>query len=145
MSLITLTTEEFQQINNALYRLSLVSGCEELEQDIRHALKNAYEQYDTAQSLKREYYFGIRDRHGFLSIWDLDTVDLYDEHHFRGCTHVEYYGHLMPILGERWIDLWRAAENCIKESKDEHHIFIEGFYTDSRNVFSNVLRLSTGS
>jgi hypothetical protein len=41
-----------------------------------------------------------------------------------------------------WLDLWRAAGEAIRKSRDEHHIFIEGFRFQP---IINAVLLSTGS
>ncbi len=46
----------------------------------------------------------------------------------------------MPVEGDRWIDLWRAADAAIVQSGDEHHVFVELFRPQG-----NRLVLSTGS
>jgi hypothetical protein len=47
------------------------------------------------------------------------------------------------IEGKTWLDLWRAAEECIVASEDSHHIFIEAFYPERNDP--TTLSLGTGS
>jgi hypothetical protein len=47
------------------------------------------------------------------------------------------------INGATWAALWVAANACIRDSGDDHHIFIEDFRPDPEDA--RTLLLSTGS
>jgi hypothetical protein len=47
-----------------------------------------------------------------------------------------------PIEGPLWVDLYRAADQCIQASGDSHHSFIEDFM---RELDQAKLLLTTGS
>lgn len=97
---------------------------------------------------KHNYFANLRDEHKFVSIWSIyDVQNINDSPNFESCRSVSYTNHWgMPVEVElpnskyTWLDLWNAADECIKLSGDVHHIFIEGFLAkDGR------LELITGS
>jgi hypothetical protein len=88
------------------------------------------------------------------STWSVDGVEAGDfakPHPHAGATHVVYttdsfFGgeggnFTMPIEGNTWLDLWKAADAVIGASGDAHHRFIESFTSDH----SPYLTLNTGS
>lgn len=85
----------------------------------------------------------------FDAVWSADEVSDFNAlHPYTGATAIRYKDNIgkpehTPIEGDRWIDLYRAADRAIKNSRDDHHIFIEAFkpYPDCPEV----LKLSTGS
>ena len=97
---------------------------------------------------KHNYFANIRDEHRFLSIWSLYEVqNINDELTFQDCKLVSYTNHWgkpveveLPEGNNTWLDLWKAAEQCIVLSKDSHHVFIEGF-----KQMDGKLELITGS
>lgn len=84
---------------------------------------------------KHNYFANIRDEHRFLSIWSLyDVQNINEDSNFEGCKSVTYINHWgkpveveLPSGEHTWLDLWKAAEQCIVLSEDTHHVFIEGF------------------
>jgi uncharacterized Fe-S cluster-containing protein len=84
---------------------------------------------------KHNYFGNLRDEHKFVSIWSVYEVqDINDEPNFGSCKSVLYTRHWgKPVEVElpedecTWLDLWKAAEQCIVLSNDNHHIFIEDF------------------
>lgn len=160
----TITAEDFSTIHNGLCDLRQV--CDRLDgvlspelyqlllrarDQIRSGLDSAYEQDDRAFAKKSRHYdevskeLGIRD-----SEWSIHTVeDMNDRHPFEGADCVVYRNHWGPksvsanVNGLTWAALWVAANQCIRDSGDSHHVYIENFEQDSedpRTVF-----LSTGS
>lgn len=159
----TLTAEEFKDLHNAKCELhgimqtmdgvvhpSLQTRFEKALAKINAALKHAYELDDAVIEAKSEHYNAVAAEHRFDTIWSMDEVsDLNAKHPYAGATHVHYSQHwgqatvLVPIEGDTWVDLWKAAEKAIQESSDNHHIFIENFKPfDNQPEFLN---LSTGS
>jgi hypothetical protein len=158
-----LTAEEFSDLHNAKCEIHGISETlvgvlhpdlqkrlESAVAKINAALKNAYEQDNAISEKRSAHYNKVASDHKFDTIWSVHEVDdLYMPHPFEGVTHVRYSEHwgsadvTVPIKGNTWVDLWRAAETAINESGDNHHIFIEDFeVADYRPDF---LRLSTGS
>ncbi len=97
----------------------------------------------------REYWDAVEDENDFQSVWCLKEVgkDFDRPHTYPGATTVVYRNHWgqggevrVAIQGVTWLDLYRAADQAIRESGDCHHVFIEAF-----DVEGNTLVLWTGS
>jgi len=159
----TLTKDEFRDIHNALCDLDMVA--QDLEEvlkpekflrllkaksAIREALKRSYEEEREVFSTRSDLYDSARSELGCRSVWSIYEVeDLYAEHPYQGATEVAYKDHWgeksvrVPLAGSRWLDLYIAADYLIKESGDDHHIYIEQFKPLQEN--NTVLMLQTGS
>ena len=93
-----------------------------------------------------KYYNDIANKWGFLTVWSIYEVkDMNDKHPYSRAKVLKYdenFGKpsLTPIEGDTWLDLWFAADAVVKESGDEHHIFIEDFEDNG-----SYLELITGS
>ena len=71
------------------------------------------------------------------SNWSVDGVDDFSlQHDYPSARKVVYtrtsqtLGKLVfesEIQGKTWLDLYKAANKCIVDSGDLHHVFIEGF------------------
>lgn len=160
---VTLTADEFKQVHNALCELRSIR--ETLSGVIREpitdkmgsaidsmyrGLQGAYAQDDAAAGRNSEHYEKVAFTLGFKSIWSVYEVkDLYSQHPYAGATEVLYKDHWgddnvnVAIEGDTWADLYRAADLCIRDSGDDHHIFIERFIPSKADP--KVLVLSTGS
>lgn len=93
------------------------------------------------------YFEKVRQFHNFASIWSIFEVMAFSvKHPYTGITTLVYYDGLYKagILGETWLDLYKAADECIKLSSDYHHIYIEGFTVVDLNG-EKCLSLTTGS
>jgi hypothetical protein len=99
---------------------------------------------------KFDHYFDVKKKEGIVeSNWEVTSVsDLYSRSDYPSAlvlTYDEHWGDeeiRVDIEGNRWIDLWRAAEKAIILSGDLHHVYIEEF----RGVpASDEISLSTGS
>lgn len=73
-----------------------------------------------------------------------------ERHPFTAAKRVRYLSHWersieveIEIFGNRWIDLWIAADTAVWATRDTHHRFIEDFIPDPHDP--TVLILSTGS
>jgi hypothetical protein len=156
----TLTAEEFKTVHNGLCDLdSVVHRLEDVlnpelykllaqaRSQIRKGLEGAYDQDSEAFSRKSRHYEQVQKELGLRSIWSLYNVDnLSDRHSFENVTRVVYKDHwgnkevACEINGATWAALYVAANACIRDSGDEHHVFIENF-----KQFGDTLILSTGS
>ena len=84
---------------------------------------------------KHNYFANLRDEHKFESILSMYEVEnINDQPNFEGCRSMLYTNHWgkpaeveLPSGEHTWLDLWKAAEQCIVLSEDLHHVFIEGF------------------
>jgi hypothetical protein len=62
----------------------------------------------------------------------------------RYCSHWVRSIHVeIEIVGDRWMDLWIAADTAVWAARDTHHCFIEDFIPDPHDP--TVLILLTGS
>ena len=160
----TLTAEEFKTIHNALCDLdSITRQLEDVlkpelytklaksARKIREGLAGAYDQDDKAYSRKSRHYDSVKSELGLKnSEWSVFEVEnLSERHPFEGADRVVYRNHWgerpvsSSINGLTWAALWVAADACIRDSEDEHHVFIEDFRFDSKEP--RTLVLVTGS
>jgi hypothetical protein len=159
----TLTAEEFKTIHNAL--CDMRSVYETLQGVVREpitdklskaisqmelGLANAYEEDDKAFSRKSDHYSEVAEELGLKSIWSVYEVNnLSDRHPFEGADRIVYENHWggepvsCSVNGLTWAALYVAANACIRDSGDNHHVFIETFTPDSNDP--RTLILSTGS
>lgn len=159
-----LTAEEFKTIHNGL--CDLESAIQRLEDvikpelyvklakaasEIRLGLNGAYEQDNAAGVRKSNHYQDVGQQLGMdnssWSVYDIDNLS--DRHPYEGADRVVYKDHWgknpvsCSINGLTWSALWIAANACIRDSGDDHHIFIEDFRPDENDP--RTLYLSTGS
>jgi len=142
-SSVTLTAEEFKQIHNALC-FAPNKGLEATVTAIREALKNAYAQDEAVFDRKMDYFRRFQQENKLETIWsiyELDEHGFLQDHPYPDTAFVCYQGGHVPVFGSTWGDIYRAADWAIRNSGDQHHIFIEAF--DLRN--GNELHLVTGS
>jgi len=158
-----LTAKEFSNVHNALCDLTrLAQSMESFVHpnfyltltksiaEIRQALAPSYKREDDIATARSNHYTDLQNQHGLSTIWAINSVDnLYDKHPYVGATKVcynDYWGSsnpveiVEPILGDKWIDLYVAADKAIEKSGDDHHVFIEAFMH-----VGDELVLSTGS
>lgn len=159
----TLTAKEFSTIHNALCEMRSVYETlqdvvrepitDKLGKAIREmekGLANAYEEDNKAFDRKSEHYQSVSEDLGLKSIWSVYEVDnLSDRHPFEGADRVVYTDHWggkpvqCSINGLTWAALYVAADACIRDSGDDHHVFIELFRPSKDDP--RTLILSTGS
>jgi hypothetical protein len=145
---VTLTANEFKQIHNTLWAMQYDGMAADVgAEKIRAALKGAYDQEDADFKRKREHYDSVMTDIGLDAVWSVFEVkDLNEPHPFEGVKEVVYRNHWgertvrVPIYGRSWVSLYVAANAAIRDSGDDHHIFIEHF--DRRE---DSLVLHTGS
>lgn len=148
---VTLTADEFKTLHNALYALGNVDNEQVAQQVeiIRGALKGAYEQDDAAFDRKHSHYSDVRKDLGLDAIWSMYEIDNLNERHpFPSDAFVVYKNHWgenkqvhCAVYGGTWAAVYVAANACIRNSGDEHHVFIENF--ELKN--GNELHMTTGS
>lgn len=159
----TLTAEEFKTIHNALCDMRSVQESltgvinEQLTLKLHRAIKefekglaNAYEEDDKSFASKNQHYEEVSRSLGLRSIWsNYEVNNLTDRHPFEGVDRVVYKNHWGPkpvqcsVNGLTWAALYVAADACIRDSGDDHHVFIEDFTLDKDDA--RTLILSTGS
>ncbi len=158
-----LTKEDFSKVHNARCELHAILQTmdgvihpkihERLQKAfdlLTEGLTSAYEAEDVAFSRISSHHTDIGEKNGFSSIWSIDHVqDLTANHPFSERTILSYKDHWgkkevrVAIEGPTWVDLWRAADIAIKQSGDNHHIFIEHFVT--HRFEASTIELGTGS
>ena len=159
MQTVTLHSEDFKTVHNTLCELRSIVGdmqqsmvkvgrLEAVIQSFEQGLADAYRQDSEAFDHKHDYYTSVRQEMKFRSIWSMFEIDdFYTPHPFPSDSFVVYDQHWgdgrkhYPVMGPNWIDLWSAADLAIRESGDDHHIFVEGF----RLKNGNELHMGTGS
>jgi hypothetical protein len=158
---VTISADDFKTIHNALYELRClqdrmqtsmikIQDLERIEQTMRDALADAYDQDNNSFSTKMAHYEEAKVVLGLKSTWSIFEVDcLQGPHPYTGATQVMYKDHwgkepvIAAIEGPLWVDLYRAADQCIRDSGDAHHCFIEQFVVEEQSP--GQLRLATGS
>jgi len=97
--------------------------------------------------IKQDHYNAVQESLGLTAVWSIYEVNnLSESHPYRGVKTVTYESHQGPkpvvkgISGTSWAALYTAANACIVDSGDNHHVFIEDF-----TVRGDTLVLSTGS
>lgn len=146
---VTLTAEEFKNIHNALWYLGQIDKPEVEKQVevIRTALQGAYQQERDVTDRRYDHYRSVKRELGLSAIWSMTEVEnLSERHPFEGVTTVTYKDHwgdqpvVTQINGGTWAALYVAANAAIRDSGDEHHVFIENF-----KQVGDTLVMSTGS
>lgn len=146
---VTLKAEEFKTIHNALWALQYRDGVDvnATVETIREALSGAYAQERNDFDRKSDHYSQVKEELGLRSIWSIyEVANLSERFPFEGVTRVVYKDHWgstpvsTEINGGTWAALYVAADACIRDSGDEHHVFIEQF-----KQFGDTLILTTGS
>lgn len=142
-----ITAEDFKTIHNALCELrslqerltgvisdTIADRLQGVVKDFERGLESAYEQDRAAFDARYNHFERIRDELGLRAIWSLFEVDnLSDRHPFEGADRVVYENHWgakpvqCSINGLTWAALYVAANACIRDSGDDHHIYIESF------------------
>ena len=156
METVTLRGEDFKTVHNTLCELrsvqqrltgvisnELADQLHRVVKGFESGLKGAYEQDNAQFDSKMDYYSEFQRANGLRAIWslfDLPEHGFLQDHPYRDILTLKYQGHSVPILGQTWGDLYRAADDVIRRSGDGHHIFIEGFQRAG-----DELRLTTGS
>ena len=156
----TLSSDEFKTIHNGLCQLeSVVGRLEDVLKpelyaqlvksatEIREGLAGAYKQDRQSFSAKLDHYSKIAEDLGLSAVWSIyEAENLNDRHPFEGAKTVVYTEHWgkkpvsVPINGLTWAALYVAANAAIRDSGDDHHVFIEHFTQNGDELI-----LSTGS
>jgi len=140
---VTLSAEEFTKIHNALC-FAHADGIQKTVEIIREALAGAYRQEEQDFDRKMDYYNRFKAENRLEAIWSMYEIAEHDflrDHPYPDTAFVCYQGGHVPVFGSTWGDIYRAADWAIRNSGDQHHIFIEAF--ELRN--GNELHLVTGS
>ena len=157
METVTLRSEDFKTIHNTLCDLrSLVARMEQsmikiddvqrIVEGFEQGLRNAYEQDEAQFDSKMDYYSEYQREHDFAAIWSMYELPIHgflENHPYPSDAFVVYGRGHVPVMGPTWGDLYRAADCAIRNSGDDHHIFIEAFTVNQSDP--QLLVLHTGS
>lgn len=157
----TITHDEAMKIHNGLCYLkfayerlidtvspSIVTQLQTAMNDIEKGYSSVREQESKAWKLKSEMYKRHKEVYKFMSEWSMYEVeDLYAKSGIiaKKMVYKDHWGEKpvemgMPNWDLSYSELWRAADILIRQSGDEHHIFIEAF-----KVRDDVIYLHCGS
>jgi hypothetical protein len=155
----TLTAEDFKDVHNAKCELhgilQSIEGVvhprftERLQKAIdllNKGLAAAYEQDEAAYDAAEAHFEEVeKELGGLKSIWSMHEIkDLRAPHPWPEIKTLSYQSWgkdevKVSIDGLLWKDLWVAADNAIKASRNNHHIFIENFTPSETSDFELVL------
>jgi hypothetical protein len=103
---------------------------------------------DKEWDAKYKSFAEIQSTNKFVSMWSIydgvnDPTEL-SPYEGKTMSYMDNWGEpvevTLPNGPLSWLQLWEAADKCIKQSGDNHHIFIEGFRKNG-----GILELITGS
>ena len=145
---VTLKAEDFKTIHNTLWAMEYQGmDSKTAAEKIREALMGAYAQESKAFERKNDHFSSVKQDLGLRTIWSLYEVDdLNERYPFEGIATVTYKDHwgdkpiVKPVNGLTYAALYVAADAAIRDSGDEHHVFIERF-----KQVGDTLLLTTGS
>ena len=152
METVTLKGEDFKVLHNTLCDLRNISDrcSDDLARQINpvihtmeQALKDAYAQDSAQFDSKMDYYGQFQRQNGLAAIWSIYELPVHGflmDHPYPSDAFVVYKDEHCAIYGQTWADVYRAADQCIRNSGDLHHIFIENF-----ELWGKEVRLTTGS
>lgn len=157
METVTLRGEDFKIIHNTLCDLrGLVQRMEtsmiktqefdRIIEGFQMGLKGAYAQDNDQFDRKMAYYGEFQQDNGLRAIWSIFELEEHGflfNHPWDGASVLVYGRNTVKIQGPTWADLYRAADQAIEESGDDHHCFIEGFGKYATD--DSMLELTTGS
>lgn len=165
MQTVTLKAEDFRTVHNTLCELrsveqdlcgvindAVLGRLHSVIKQFEAGLADAYAQDNEIFESKMDYYSSFQGDNGLRTIWSIFELPVHGfltKHPYTGAREISYKDHwgedavVEPILGDTWADLYRAADAAIRRSGDDHHIFIEHFYTVADQPHQ--LRLTTGS
>lgn len=145
---VTLKADEFKTIHNTLWAMEYQGmDAKTAAEKIREALSGAYAQESKAFNRKSDHFSSVKEDLGLQTIWSIYEVDnLSERYPFEGIATVTYKDHwgkkpvVKPVNGLTYAALYVAADAAIRDSGDEHHVFIERF-----KQVGDTLLLTTGS
>lgn len=134
-----MTHEEFRSIHNALIDLvnlqhhvpgSQLDRVIQIHERLNDAMKSIRQQEREQWESRSERYESMRIACGFKAIWSKYDVELTDVHQYGPVKRMKYLETTTEILGSTWTDLYSAADDLIRGSGDNHHIYVEDFELD---------------
>jgi hypothetical protein len=124
------------------------SQLQEIVSKFEAGLRDVWAQDNQKFDGAMDYWRGVAEQNGFDAIWSMYEIgSCLQKHRYTVGTELVYAVHWgpetvrVPIEGDTYLDLFRAADQAIKLSGDQHHVFIECFEVNE----DGELELSTGS
>ncbi len=127
---------------------SIVKSLNDMSTKLQEVCAPWMQKEEALEEEKMQRYEQMRKTLGALSIWSANEVINFNAPiPFEGANKVVYKNHWgsAPVevalpYSATWEQLYLAADACIKQSGDAHHIFIESFKQQG-----DTLELHTGS
>ena len=156
----SITSDQISKLHNAYWLIN--NEIEQLEEVLRSdkivALRKAVsifseayiplmEEKDKEWDRRNSYYDDIKQANKFKSVWSIYDVVSFQASSGFGNGILKYENVKVPMREDTslgcitWMDMWKFAEQAIRESGDDHHMFIEMFYDRG----DGVIELITGS
>lgn len=160
---IAINREQQKNLHNARcyfkqfeYKYSEIFGKEVLR-DFKQAMKYFIEAHDPIRLIEDtraedrfNHYEAMRQYYGLSAVWSMTEYDRLDDNTDRDIKTIKYYNVIVPVVKRpehpwlRWTDVYEACDKAIKQSGDEHHIFIEYLHREDSDP-EGQYTLSTGS
>lgn len=124
-------------ITNTL--ISMQSKLNQALHDIREIENNSFEK-------NWKELADIAKNNNFQSRWSVEEVssEKMSKQVPLKIKTIQYQGNTFKVKAKlTWLELWKIADQIIKNSGDEHHIFIENF--EPINPTTGAFKLNTGS
>ena len=157
----SMTREEVKVIHNGLYDLmnainelediihpTLMKQLREAKCSIAKGFKPIRDQADREFDKKAELFDDIKMKNKFSSVWsiyEVDNIYAYSDITVGEDAALVYHNVSvrLPAGQLTWFELWKAADEVIAMSGDDHHLFIESFTQSS--ISPTIVLLGTGS
>jgi hypothetical protein len=162
MQTVTLQAKDFTTVHNAVCELrsvqerltgvihnDLADRLQSILKSLEAGLADAYRQDDEKFETKMARFSAVQEELGLTAVWSIyDIENMSDRHPFEGADRVVYKDHWgkpvsCSINGLTWAALYVAGNACIRDSGDNHHIFIEQFVPAKDDPRTLIMR--TGS
>jgi hypothetical protein len=146
MQTVTLQAKDFTTVHNTLCELrsiqerltgvinnELADRLQAVVRGFENGLADAYRQENEKFDVKMNHFSAVQEELGLTAVWSIyDIENMSDRHPFEGADRVVYKDHWgkpvsCSINGLTWAALYVAGNACIRDSGDNHHIFIEQF------------------
>lgn len=129
----------------------------EVLRDFNQAMKYLLEAHDPIRRIEDEraenryaHYEAMREYYKLTAVWSMSEYDRLDDNTDKDIKSIKYYDVVIPVVKRpehpwlRWTDVYEACDKAIKESGDQHHIFIEYLHREDSDP-EGQYTLSTGS
>lgn len=108
------------------------------------------EEEDKRFEERYNHYEAMRKYYNLTSIWSMNEYPRLDDNTDRDIKTIKYYDVIVPVVKRpehpwlRWTDVYEACDKAIRESGDDHHVFIEYLHREDTDPEGQYI-LSCGS